>query len=135
MQQTLECSGVSPPSFELFPGHIIARDVSVIDVCDFQFAAPGRFQRTNDVVDVTVVHVNTNHGIIRLWLCGLLIDTNNPFTFEPGHAKTLRIGNFLKHDLGAATLLAITVDSGANVSLDYIVAEYDTDRIVRRKVL
>src|ERR1043165_45242 len=43
-QQTLKRSGVTPPSFELFPCHRTARDVGIIDVSDLKLATRRRFE-------------------------------------------------------------------------------------------
>ena len=81
-QQALKRSGVSPPAFNLFPRHRIARDVSIVDVCDFEFAATGGFQSPDDVVHLSIVHVNADHSVVRPRLCGLLVDTNNALAVE-----------------------------------------------------
>src|SRR6185369_11747274 len=127
VQQALERSRVSPPTFDLFPGHRIARDVSIVYVGDFEFAATGRYQRFDDVVDVGVVHVNADDCIIGLRLRGFLVDANNTTAVESRHAETLRIGDFLQDDLRAAALRAIRINCGQYVALDDVVAKDNTN--------
>src|ERR1044072_899957 len=134
-QQALKRSGVSPPAFDLFPGHRIAGDVSVVDVCDFELAATGRLQSSDDVEDFTIVHVNADDCVLRLRLCGLLVDANDATAIQSRDAETLRIGNFFQDDLGAATLRAIIVNGRENVSLDDVVTQDHTHRTIGGEVL
>src|SRR5689334_16650096 len=98
-QQTLKRSCVSPPTFDLFPGHCLARDVSVVNVGDFEFAATGRFQSLDDLINLGVVHVNADDCVIRLRLLGFLVDANHATAIEPRHAEALRIRDLLQNDL------------------------------------
>src|SRR5215216_3060748 len=134
-QQALKCSGVSPPAFDLFPRHRVACDVSVVDVCDFELAATGRFQSSNDVVNLSIVHVNADDCVIRLRFRGLLVDANDATSIQSRHAETLRIGDLLQNDLRAATLRTISIDSREYVSLYYVVAENDANWTISREVL
>src|SRR2546429_527187 len=135
VQQTLKSPGIAPPSLQFVPGHVAAIDISVVNVRNFQFAAAGRFKSTDDVKDIRVVHVNSNHCIFRLGLRGLLLNLQHAIAVKFRDAETLRIRNTLKQDFGAATLLAITVGSLQDISLNDVVTKNDTDWFIRSEVL
>src|SRR5207253_9666691 len=123
-QQTFEGPGVGPPAFQLVPGHLISFDVVIVDVRYFQFAAAGGLQSAHDVVNVSVVHINSDDSVVRLGLRWLLFNSQDPRAIKNGHAKTLGIGNFLQEDLGAAALATIRAHCRANVSFNDVVTQY-----------
>src|SRR5690349_20245985 len=133
-QQAFERSGIGPPAFELFPRHRIARDVGVVDVGDLELAAAGRLQRANDVVDVFVVHVNSDHRVFRLRLRRFLIDPHNAAAIETRHSKPLRIGDLLQNYLRAAVLSFISINGRADVPLNDVVAKHHANWTTGREV-
>ena len=91
-------------------------DVGVVDVGDFEFAAPGRHERLDLVEHSGVVHVEAGDGEIRFGLARLLLDADDPVAGDFGHAEALRVGNFLEQDVGAFGLPAETVGRRAECS-------------------
>ena len=53
---------------------------------------------------------------------------------ELGDAEALGVRHLLQENVGAVGLLAETVGGGADVALDEVVAEYDTDLLAVGKV-
>src|SRR5436305_805626 len=105
MQETLEGSSVSPPSFQFIPSHLVALDVGVIYVRDFHLIAPGRLERANDVKDFRVVHVDAYDGVIGFGFSRFLFDAQDAIAFKLRHAEALRVWNFLENNFRAAPLM------------------------------
>src|SRR5262245_46884711 len=128
IQQTLERAGVTPPALQLVPGHLSGLDVGIVHVSDFQFAAPRGFQSANNLKHAPVVKVDSNYRIFRLWLRRLLFDLQNARALELRHSEALRIGNSFQKNFRAFSLSSIGVNGRANIALDDVVAEHDTNR-------
>src|ERR1700694_1600360 len=135
MQQTFKSSRIAPPAFKFVPGHFAPFNIGVVYVGDFQFAAARWLECAYDFKNARVVHVNSDHGILGLWLQRLFFYLQYAPAVEFRDAKALRIGNALQEDFRAFVLSAIRIGSRANVSLNNVVAEDDTNRPAAGEVL
>src|SRR4030095_12604651 len=112
-----------PPTVEFLPRHLSSFDVRVVDIRDLELAAPRRPKRSNYVVHLTVIHVDTNDGIIGFRNGWFFFNAHDLAPVKLRDTKTRRIRYLLENDLRTVALIAIRADCRSNISFDNIIAE------------
>src|SRR5205823_2450141 len=105
MKQTFKGAGIAPPALELAPRHFATLDISIVDVGDLQLATARGFECANDFEHAWVIHVDADHGVIRLWLSRLFFDFHHALAVKLRHTEALRVGYLFEQNLCATLLL------------------------------
>src|ERR1019366_3060917 len=134
-QVGVERARVGPPAVQVGEGHGTFLDIGVIDVGDFQFAAPRRHQRLDLVENTGVVHVKAGNGEVGFRFSRLFLNSGNVVAGDFGHAEALGVRDFLEQDVGALALPAETVGGRQDVALDDVIAQHHANLLPVGEVL
>ena len=103
--QRFQRAGVGPVARQDAVAQPALLQIVIVDVGDFQLAAPARLQRPDHLEDIRRIEIDAGDGIIALRVGRLLLDTDDLAIAELGHAVALRIGHLFERDPGPVRLL------------------------------
>ena len=140
-QQTFGRAGVKPShtATHKLDGQLTALKILIVNTCDLQLAASGRLNRSSYLTNLTIVKIKTRHSIIRLWLLGLLFNSNNTaLIVELYNAKGSRVLNRVSEDNRTANGLYFLFSAVKRASkilpMEHVVTENQRARLACKEI-